>query len=93
MLNVRSPSELAPFDQRRALEQRFATVDRARCDAVQCNEKYKLKVLDINGRDLSNYLKFDIISGKYSLSGCASGMYILNIEVGNQIFTEKILQQ
>ena len=61
--------------------------------AVQCSEEYKLKLLDINGRDISNYLKFDIISGKYSLSGCASGMYILNIELGNQIFTEKILQQ
>ena len=71
----------------------YTFVQGANTFAVQCNEEYKLKVLDINGRDLSNYLKFDIISGKYSLSGCASGMYILNIEVGNQIFTEKILQQ
>ena len=58
---------------------------------IQCVHEFKLSVLDINGRDLSKSLKFDSNSNKYSLNGCAAGMYILNIQVGNQIFTEKII--
>jgi len=61
--------------------------------SVKSNEEYKLSALDINGRDITKYLKLDNNSGKYSLNGCAAGLYILNIEVGNQIFTEKILLQ
>lgn len=61
--------------------------------SVKSNEDFKISVLDINGRDITKYLKFDSNSGKYSIIGCAAGMYILNIEVGNQIFTEKILLQ
>ncbi len=61
--------------------------------SVQSNEEIKITALDINGRDITKNLKIDTNSGKYSLNGCAAGMYILNIEVGNQIFTEKILLQ
>ncbi len=61
--------------------------------SLKSNEDFKISALDINGRDINKYLKLDSNSGKYSLNGCAAGMYILNIEVGNQIFTEKILLQ
>jgi hypothetical protein len=61
--------------------------------SVNSDEVFKISAFDINGRDITKHLKLDNNSGKYSLSGCAAGMYILNIEVGNQIFTEKILLQ
>lgn len=61
--------------------------------SVKCNEEVKITAMDINGRDITESLKIDTNSGKYSLNGCAAGLYILNIEVGNQIFTEKILLQ
>jgi hypothetical protein len=60
---------------------------------IKSNEAFKITALDINGRDITKSLKLDSNNGKYSLDGCAAGMYILNIEVGNQIFTEKILLQ
>jgi hypothetical protein len=57
---------------------------------IESDEKYKIEVIDINGRATSLGNLEGVASNSYDLSNLASGIYVLKISIGNAIYSEKI---